>query len=307
MDTPVIEAENLTKTFRGGVVAVNGVDAAVRPGAVYGLVGRNGCGKTTMLRLLLGLLRPDNGWARVAGWELSEAPRAVRSRVAYVSQSQQLPGWMTLEDLSRYVGPFYDRWDKPYVRRLADEWGLPWKRPVGRLSSGEQRRVAILLAFAGRPEVLLLDEPAAGLDLIARRELIEELVDAITQSDGCTVLLSTHMVSDLERIADFIGFMDRGRIVLSAPLEELLNRTKRVQVIFDSEEPPAGFRVPGAVYSRRTGAVVNAVVRLANDSELDSLRNSGRVRVQLFPMGLEEIVLELFGQNRRNGDGGWEE
>src|SRR5439155_18787837 len=97
---------------------------------VYGLVGRNGSGKTTTLRLLLGLLHPDEGWARIDGWELSNAPRAVRSRVAYVSQSEQLPGWMTLADLGRYVGRFYDRWDERCARRLADEWGLPWKRPV---------------------------------------------------------------------------------------------------------------------------------------------------------------------------------
>jgi ABC-2 type transport system ATP-binding protein len=303
VEPPDIEARNLTKTFRGGVVAVSSVDLAVPRGAVYGLVGRNGSGKTTLLRLLSGLLQPDEGLARVLGHDLWRAPRAVRARVAYVSQSQLLAAWMTLADFSRFVGPLYGRWDPAHARKLASAWGVPWNRPVGSLSTGEQRKAALLLAFAARPEVLVLDEPAGGFDLIARRQLIEEIIDAITQSDGCTVLVSTHQVGDLERIADRIGVMEKGRITLSTVLEDLLNRSRRVQVIFDDAEPPPGFALPGAIHCRRAGSVVNAVVRLADGSELDGLRNSAGVRVQVFPIGLEEILIEMFGRDFRNGDG----
>jgi len=303
MNEPVIQARDLTKTFRGGIVPVNGLDLEVRRGAVYGLVGRNGAGKTTLLRLALALLTPDRGSVTVLGSDLRYAARALRSRVAYVSQTQQLQGWMTLEELCRCVGRFYLKWDKAYAQALAANWGLPWKRPVGSLSAGEQRKAAILLAFAGRPEVLVLDEPAAGFDLIARRELIDEIVEAITQADGCTVLLSTHIVSDLERLADHIGVMHKGRIALSSRLEDLLNQTKRVQVIFEEEERWTDFAVPGAVRCRRSGAVINAVVRLTDGSELDALRGLAGLRVQVFPISLEDIFIELFGGDSRNGGG----
>src|SRR5438093_6527815 len=289
MSGVVIEAISLTKTFRDGVVAVKDLDLEVRRGAVYGLVGRNGSGKTTTLRMVLGLLQPDRGAARVLGWDFWRAPREVRQRVAYVGQTQQLPGSMTLEELSRCLTRWNERWDLKHARALAEDWGLPWKRPVGCLSNGEQRKVAILLAFAGRPQVLVLDEPASGFDLIARRELLEQIVDAITQTDGCSVLLSTHIIGELERIADYIGVMDGGRMAMSARLEDLLNHTRRVQVIFDDEEAPANFIIPGAVHSRRAGSVVNAVVRLADGSELDALLSTANVRAQVFPIGLEAI------------------
>ena len=303
MDGAAIEASGLSKTFRGGVVAVKDLNLEIRRGAVYGLVGRNGSGKTTTLRLLLGLLQADRGAARVLGWDFWRAPRGVRRRVAYVGQTQQLPGWMTIDELCRCLSRWNQQWDQSHARALARTWGLPWSRPVGCLSSGEQRKAAILLAFAGRPEVLVLDEPASGFDLVARRELLEQIVEVITQSDGCTVLLSTHNVSDLERVGEYVGVIDGGRMALSARLEDLLIQTRRVQVIFEDDEAPPNFSVPGAIHSRQAGSVVNAVVRLADGRELDTLRDSGNVRIQVFPIGLEEMFLELFGRDARNGNG----
>jgi len=295
MTDTAIEARDLSKTFGGGVVAVNGLDLAVPAGTVYGLIGRNGAGKTTLLRLLMGLLRPNRGTARLLGMNLWTASHRQRARVAYVPQAQQLHAWMTVEELCRYVGYFYPRWDEPCARRLAGRFGLPWRTQVGLLSGGEQRKVSVLLAFAARPEVLLLDEPAAGLDPIARRELIDEVIGILASGEGVTVLLSTHIITDLERIAEIVGIMDRGRIVRQAALADLQSRTKRVQVIFDAAGPPAGFVIPGAVRSRTEGAVVTAVVQVSSDTQLDALRQTQGVRVNEFPLGLEEIFIELFG------------
>jgi ABC-2 type transport system ATP-binding protein len=300
MDT-VIEARNLSKSFRGGVVAVNGLNLGVRRGAVYGLIGRNGAGKTTTLRLLLGLLRPDAGTARIFGADFWTAPREVRQRVAYVSQMQQLPSWMTLEELCRYVALFYDRWDRPLATELARRWELPWQRPVSRLSGGEQRQGAVLLALATRPEVLLLDEPAAGLDAIARRSLLTCLVEAVSTGNGCTVLFSTHLISDLERVADYVGIMDRGRLTTSARLEDLLQTTKRVQVVFDQPTPPPDFAVPGAIRSQTDGPVLTAIVHLTADTQLDPIRQRAGVRVNVFPLSLEEVFIALFGQRPPEG------
>src|SRR6266700_348289 len=135
MHGPAIQANNLAKTFRGGVVAVNNLSLEIAHGAVYGLVGRNGSGKTTMLRLLMGLLQPDRGGSRVLGWDLWRAPRSLRVRVAYVAQSPQLPGGMSLEELCRSLARVHRNWDEPRARQLACAWGLPWNRPVGSLSN----------------------------------------------------------------------------------------------------------------------------------------------------------------------------
>jgi ABC-2 type transport system ATP-binding protein len=291
-----IEARGLTKVFPNGVVAVKDLELAVERGSVYGLIGRNAAGKTTALRLLLGLLHPDQGEARVLGWSLWRAPRSARQCVAYVSQTQRLPGGMTLEELCRCLERVNPRWDPSHAMALAKLWALPWTRTIGSLSDGEQRRAGLLVAFASRPIVLVLDEPAAGFDVVARREFVEQILDLITRKDGCTVLLSTHILGDLERMADHIGIMDRGRLALSIRLEDFLNQMKRVQVIFDADEAPAGFVIPGALQTSHTGAVFNAIVRWTSGSELEILRASTKARVQVFPIALEEIFVELFGK-----------
>jgi ABC-2 type transport system ATP-binding protein len=297
MSETLIEARNLTKSFRDRIVAIKDLDLTVKRGMVYGLIGRNSSGKTTALRLLLGLLQADSGEARILGWNFSGAPHDIRSRVAYVCQSQCLPEALSLEQLSWCLKRCHQRWDTAYARQMAEKWSVPWQRPLGGLSGGRQRQAAVLLALAGRPEVIILDEPAAGLDPVARRELIDGVVEALTQSDGCTVLLSTHLIGDLERLASHIGILDRGRMALSLPLESLLQQFKRVQVICNDDELAAQVTVPGTIaVTRRTGAVLNAIVRWTHDGELDALRATADIRVQVFPMGLEEIFLELFGE-----------
>lgn len=296
MSAPAIEAQGLVKRFRGGVTAVDRVDLAIPKGTVYGLIGRNGAGKTTLLRLMMGLLRPSEGAVRVLGAELGSAPRAHRARVAYVSQQQPLPDWMTLEELCAYLAHFYEAWDPAYAQALAARFRLAADRPLGAFSGGEQRKAALLLALAARPEVLLLDEPAAGLDPIARRELIEELVDVLASGRECTVVLSTHIIADLERIAESIGIMDHGRIVASDRLDALQTGTKRVQVVVEGDPRPV--EIPGAVRTTTEGPVTTAIVRLSDPSALEKLRSTPGLRVNVFPLGLEDIFVELFGQQK---------
>ncbi len=303
----VIEARNLTKAFRGGIVAVSGLDLAVPRGSVYGLIGRNGAGKTTTLRLLMGLLRPDQGEAKVFGASLWNAPHKLRQRVAYVSQSQQLPGWMTLDELSRSNASFYPRWDPDLARVLARRWELPLKRPIAHLSGGEQRQSSILLALATRPEVLFLDEPAAGLDPIARRELLASLVDSLSWQDGCTIMFSTHYIGDLERIAEHVAMMDRGRITRSLRLDEWLQSTKRVQVVFDGDSVPPEFTIPGTRRSRSEGPVFTALVELSNEDQLNHVRALRGTRVNIFAMNLEEIFIDLFERPSESEPSQWAE
>jgi ABC-2 type transport system ATP-binding protein len=297
MNPFIIQTRNLTKTFGHDVVALSGLDLRIERGAVYGLIGRNGAGKTTTLRLLMGLLHPTQGAALVLGQELRTARASDRARVAYVSQSQQLPSWMSLSELCRCAAAFYPRWDRGFARSLAKEWGLQWERPVSQFSGGEQRKAALFLALATRPEVLLLDEPAAGLDPIARRELIDALIGLCGHGGECTVLFCTHILSDLERIADSVGILDRGRLVLNGRLDALQSRTQRVQIIFPGEMPPPRLAIPGALRCTVAGPVVTAVIQATDPEAIEKIQRWPGVRVQVFPMGLEEIFLELVGRN----------
>lgn len=306
-----IHTHELSKTFNSGakgiaagnakgrVVAVSGLNLRVPYGAVYGLIGRNGAGKTTTLRLLMGLLRPDHGWAHLLSHDLWVASRNIRQKIAYVSQLQQLPGWMTLSDLCLQHAFYYPNWDKDFADRIIRQWELPAERMISQLSGGEQRQAAIVLALAARPELLLLDEPAAGLDPVARRALLNGIVEILAQACNCTVLFSTHIISDLERVADCIGIMDRGRLMMSTKLSELIERIKKVQVVFDQTRPPSDFSIPGAIRRQDTGPVVTALVNVCADSQLNSIREIPGVRVNVFPVSLEEIFIEMFSNTSK--------
>ena len=291
----IIQATNLTRTFSGGTVAVNGLDMQVEQGSVYGLIGRNGAGKTTLLRMLMGLLHPDRGEGTIFGECFWQANRQTRSRVAYVSQAQHLPAWMTLTELARCTSAFYPRWDSLFFSNLTRRWELPTNRALGSLSGGEQRKAAVLLALASQAEVLLLDEPGGGLDPISRRELINEMVGALNRFRETTILFSTHYITDLERIADTIGILDRGRLIVSRSLDDLQSCFRRVQVIFPGERVPPRFSINGAKRCVVSGPVVIGVTEFFDAEHLEAISRWPGVRVHTFPLSLEDLFIEITG------------
>lgn len=302
MGLPAIETYQLVKRF-GGLSAVDGLDLRIETGVVYGLLGRNGAGKTTALRTLLGVLRPTSGTAHVLGQDLRHADAAHRARVAYVPQVQQLPERLTIAQLGRVLACFYPRWDTDLLEGHLRRFELPAGRRPAVLSMGQQRLLSLALALACRPEVLVLDEPAAGLDPVARRELLEALVELLADTEGTTVLLSTHLVGDLERLADVVGFLDRGRLLHSAPLDELRARLRKVQVIFRDGPPPTRPSLPGALRTETEGPVVTGVCWLPDERALDALRATPGAQVHVFPLGLEDIFIELVGARSREREG----
>ena len=298
MSEYVIEARGLTKSF-GGSPAVDGLDWTVERGSACGLIGRNGAGKTTTLRMLMALLRPDAGSARILGRSLWHAPASHRERVAYVSQEQNLYPWMTLVELCKYASHLYSRWDGDYASRLAARFQIPARVPVGVLSGGEKRKASILLAVAARPEVLILDEPAAGLDPVARRELLDTIVEVLADRPEFALVFSSHIISDLERIVDHVAMMDRGRMALAGSVDDLKSRTRRVQMIFEGKHAPAGFRLPGAIRLDVDGPVVSAIVQCDHERDFEAIESHPDARVSLFPLGIEEIFIEVAGRSRR--------
>ena len=180
---------------------------------------------------------------------------------------------------------------------IIDNFGLSRRTPVGVMSGGEQRKASVVLGLATQPEVLVLDEPAAGMDPISRRELIDSLVDLLTRIENCTVILSTHILADLERIADVIGVMKSGHMTFCEHLDVIQNSFRKIQIIFSGDSVPENFHVPGVLKKDIQGPVLNAMIRIGNEDELDSLRENPDLRMMEHPVGLEEAFVEYLGRD----------
>lgn len=216
---PVISVSRLTRRF-GSRTALDSVSLDLPRGAVYGLVGANGAGKTTLIRHLLGLLRAETGAVRVFGLDPTMEPVAVLSRIGYLSEENDLPGWMRVDELVRYTRAFYPAWDDAYAEELRVTFALDPRALIRNLSKGEKARAGLLVALAHRPELLILDEPSSGLDPIARRDILGAVLRTIAH-EGRTVLFSSHLLDEVEEVADHVTMISHGRIVLSGSLEDL--------------------------------------------------------------------------------------
>ena len=212
----VITVSELTRRF-GTKTALASVSLSASRGAVYGLVGENGAGKTTLIKHILGLLRAQSGSVRVFGLDPVADPVGVLSRIGYLSEERDLPGWMRVDELMRYSRAFYPAWDDSYAGELRQAFALDASATIGNLSRGQKARVGLLIALAYRPELLVLDEPSTGLDPVVRRDILDAIIRTIAD-EGRTVLFSSHLLDEVERVADHVTMISHGRIVLSAPL-----------------------------------------------------------------------------------------
>lgn len=212
------------------------VDLELLPGTITGLLGRNGSGKTTLMRVAVGLMRARTGTARLFGAEAWDSPAAVRKRIGYVPQRFSGFGWMDVDSCLAMIGDHYDFWDQALIGDLKREWGLQNRR-IDKLSPGDQQKVAIMLAVGHKPDLLLLDEPAASLDPGARRSFLQAMVE-LNADLGQTVLLSSHITSDIERVASHIAVLHSGRIVCHEALDEIRERVGLVTL----KEPPSELR-----------------------------------------------------------------
>ena len=215
----------------GSKTVLDGLDWEVKRGQVIGLLGRNGAGKSTLMECLLGLRESDAGSISLFGEPLAALSDASRARIGYVPQQSDLFEWMTPTQMLAYFKALYPRWNEERVEMLLTRWGFDAiKRgtPMRRLSGGEKQRLSIIRALAHDPELLLLDEPVSALDPAGRRAFLSELIDDVIER-GTTVLFSTHILTDLERVALDVAFLKDGRIVLQGPLDDLLEGAEQAQ------------------------------------------------------------------------------
>jgi ABC-2 type transport system ATP-binding protein len=232
---PVIHVAELTRCF-GATTALDSVCLSMPRGAVYGLVGANGAGKTTLIKHILGLLRAESGSVRVFGLDPVADPVGVLSRLGYLSEERDLPGWMRVDELIRYSRAFYTAWDDAYAEELRQSFALEATAKTENLSKGQKARLGLLIALAHRPELLVLDEPSTGLDPLVRRDILGAIMRTIAD-EGRTVLFSSHLLEEVERVADHVTMISEGAIVLSAPLDTIKQSHRCVTVRFAEPRP----------------------------------------------------------------------
>jgi len=258
----VIQVSELTRRF-GGATALDSVTLSIPRGAVYGLVGANGAGKTTLIKHILGLLRAESGSVRVFGLDPVADPVGVLSRIGYLSEENDLPAWMRVDELIRYSRAFYPGWDDAYAEELRQTFTLDPSAKIKNLSKGQKARAGLLIALAYRPELLVLDEPSSGLDPIVRRDILGAVIRTIA-NEGRTVLFSSHLLEEVEQVADHVTMISHGTIALSAPLDVMKESHRCVTVRF-AESRPQPPKVGGVLRWDGGGQEWTAVCRGADE------------------------------------------
>ena len=290
MTESIVHAHGLTKSY-GRTRVLDGIDLDVPAGSVVGLLGRNGEGKTTFLKCLLGLLRRDDGDARLFGRDSWNLDPDTKARIGYVAQDVDLHGWLTVEDTIGYVGSFYPLWNQNFALETMRAWKLDPQAQVKSLSRGERQKLGILLALGHEPELLVLDEPAASLDPASRREFLATVLERVADLEQ-TVLFSTHITSDVERIADRVVVLKDGRIRLDEDLDTLKSSMKRVRLI-GRVDLPRDLTVDGALNVRVRGNEAMVALPSADDGLLRRLESTWDARAEVQDLNLEDIFLEL--------------
>ncbi|WP_371766177.1 ABC transporter ATP-binding protein [Massilia sp.] len=288
MSAAIVRMSSVSKYF-GSQRVLADLDWQIAPGQVVGLLGRNGAGKSTLLECMLGLREADGGAVTLFGEDVAGLSDDARGRIGYVPQRTDLFDWLTPVQMFDYFRAMYPRWNTGKVDGLLSRWDFGPElrnKPIKRLSGGEQQKLAIIRALAHEPALLILDEPVSALDPVGRRAFLRELVDQVIER-GTTVVFSTHILSDLERVAFDLAFLKDGRIALQGQTDALLEGARRVVV------PAAtlpGAPLAGEVRRRHEGAMTSVIVQAQGDDVARLAREPG-VRVE--PLTLEDLFIEV--------------
>ena len=289
-----IEIQNVVKSF-GKHRVLDNLSWSIPDGAVVGLLGVNGSGKSTLIRCILGLLKPCQGSITIDGedaWDLSDQTKA---KTGYVDQHPVLYPWMRGKHLLKYIGSFYPRWNEELLERFAKDWDVPLNQTFGSLSPGQQHKLAILAALGNQPDLLILDEPVSSLDPLARREFLKSLLELVAEQKQ-TVLFSTHITSDLERVASHVAILSRGKIRWFDELDEIKDRVKRVR-LRSSSGFPRDFAIPNAFGLSVVNHTATAVIPDWDETAADQLRERWGADIEIEDLNLEEIFLELHDED----------
>ncbi len=296
MGQTVVDVNDVSRSFGGGKTALDGVSFRATAGQVHVLVGSNGAGKTTLLKHVLGLLRAKTGSVRVFGLDPVRDPVAVLARIGYLSEERELPEWMSVDELMRYSQAFHPNWDTSYARELLDAFALDPAKKIKELSKGMRAQAGLIAAVAHRPELLILDEPSSGLDAVVRRDILDAIVRTVVD-DGRTVIFSSHLLDEVERMSDHVTLIHQGRVALSGALDDVRRGYQRSRVHFGEhfDRPPILDTALAMEGGGRTWSVVHT-------GSLEKFRRSVVARggeiVESRDATLEEIFLARAGHGR---------
>lgn len=296
MSDLAIEVKGLGRRF-GSHWVVRGLDLEIPRGSVFGFLGLNGAGKSTTMKMLMGLLTPHEGTMRVLGEDPRRDPVAVKRKVGYVAERPHFYDWMTLREAMAFVAHYRaDAWDDAYAEYLVNAFTLPRDQKLKTFSKGQAAKASLLLAMAFKPGVLILDEPTGGLDPVVRREFVEELLAEYLES-GRTVMISSHLVNEIAGLVDQVGILKDGRMIHCEPTEKLLARVKTAVLTYDNH-PPAKFDVTRVIRTHVDGRVARLVID-GFDAEKTpaALGKLGARHVVIEDLNLENLFIELTTAN----------
>ena len=295
--TTVVDVNDLSRWF-GGKRALDGVSFQAAAGQVHGLVGANGAGKTTLLKHLLGLLRAHTGSVRVFGLDPVRDPVGVLGRIGYLSEERELPEWMRVDELMAYTQAFHPTWDASYANELIETFGLDRSKTVKTLSKGMRAQAGLVAAVAHRPELLLLDEPSSGLDAVVRRDILDAIVRTVID-DGRTVIFSSHLLEEVERMSDHVTMLHGGRVTLSGALDDVRHSYQRSRLRFAQHFDQAPV-LAGALAMEGGGRTWSVVHSGSLEHFHHSVLALGGEIVESRDATLEEIFLARAGRSRQS-------
>ncbi len=292
----IVTVQNVTRRF-GKTTALNDVSLSMPRGIVLGLVGENGAGKTTLIKHFLGLLRAKGGHVRVFGRDPVADPEYVLARLGYLSEHREdLPGWMRISELFRYTQAFYPRWDNRYAQELCETFGLDPHQRIRTLSKGQKAQVGLINALAHRPELLLLDEPSSGLDPVVRHDLLATVLRSVV-AEGRSVFFSSHLLDEIERIADRVVILHKGAVFVDSPLADVKNSYCALELRFESPRetvPP----LPGLIWSRHQRGQWNVLCKADAETLKRESAKLGAQTVRVERPTLNEIFVSLVKDDR---------
>jgi ABC-2 type transport system ATP-binding protein len=292
-----IFTERLTKHY-GSRRVVDSLNLRIPQGSVYGLLGRNGAGKSTTIKMLMGMVQPDSGRAMLLGENIETISNATRARIAYLAEGHPLYGWMTIDEAVKFTRPFYPRWNDTLVDQILDHFELRRKQKFRRLSRGQQAQVSLALAVAPDPELLILDDPTLGLDTVVRRDFLESLIQII-QRQGRTILFSSHILGDVERVADRIGVMVNGVLRVDCRTETFRESVRKLVLEFAGSVPDS-VSIPRLVSSRQMGSSLELVVVGYDDAQREAVEALQPLSIEVLDLNLEDAFIEYTRGPRRS-------
>jgi ABC-2 type transport system ATP-binding protein len=286
----VIETVDLKKSY-GKHEAVRGLNLSVQAGSVCAFLGQNGAGKSSTIKMLLGMVHPTSGSGCIFGHRIDREKDSllIRQRVAFVAEDKRLYDYMTVEQIVSFTRPFFPRWNHDLERRLMDQFKLPPGRRIGQLSKGMRTKLALLLGFARGCELLILDEPTEGLDPVAIEDVLQILVSLVAQ--GTTVFFSSHQIAEVEQIADRVLMIDRGQLVLDAPVDQVKEQYRQIHAVFPEPVEERDFRVAGIEAVRTEGRTVSLIASHNVDSIIEHVRMLHAGAIDVVPVSLKEIFI----------------